>query len=223
MSELSITMLGPSRVGKTSLLVSMYQHFQKTAAKAKLQLLPDDETMEELDEKLGELQDMVQSPIPTHGVLGTGDPRKFTFAFGRIRQPLTSELSFHDYPGAYTHDKDQRSIVRKEVQQCMVTLVAIDAAALMEARGDYHQRLNKVAVVTDIFKNAYNQIEEPRLVILAPVKCEKYMQEGQSEELLTSVMEGYEDLLSFFGTEEFKDKVAVVVTPVQTVGTLQFA
>jgi len=44
MHELQVTMLGPSGVGKTTLLTAMYDQFEKTVGATNLQLTPDDES-----------------------------------------------------------------------------------------------------------------------------------------------------------------------------------
>jgi GTPase SAR1 family protein len=54
--ELKITMLGARGVGKTSILTALYDQFASTIGKVDLQLTADDETMNLLDNRLGQLK-----------------------------------------------------------------------------------------------------------------------------------------------------------------------
>lgn len=53
MHEVKITMLGPSGVGKTTLLTAMYEQFESNIGKTNLQLTPDEESSAILQETLG--------------------------------------------------------------------------------------------------------------------------------------------------------------------------
>ena len=44
MQELQITMLGPTGVGKTTLLTAMYEQFERNIGSTDLQLTPDDDS-----------------------------------------------------------------------------------------------------------------------------------------------------------------------------------
>lgn len=78
--------------------------------------------------------------------------------------------------------------------------------------------------ITNWFKEVYQDIKSPRLVILAPIKCESYLQNNKSAtELLRRIKAEYAVLLDLFSSEALLQKVAVVITPVQTVGTVFFS
>jgi len=231
--ECPVTMLGPSRVGKTSLLVSMYQQFQTVGGESDLQLIPDDAAKIELNDKLDELRGLVSGPIPGVGLTQTDEPRRFHFGLGRVGSPPAIDLSFHDFPGAFVYHAQKDLAVRKAqlhelkemVQSSSVSLLAVDAPAIMESGGRYHEVINRPERVTEIVRDAYsNGGGEPRLLIISPVKCEKYVRTSELQaQLYAGVESAYGKLLEFLRSEAVRKRVAIVFAPVQTVGSLSFS
>ncbi|MBW4493559.1 MAG: ATP-binding protein [Oscillatoria princeps RMCB-10] len=216
--ELNITMLGPSGVGKTSLLAAMYQQVQ--AIGNLTQLKPSKVTQVRLHDRLMELQQMANQ-IESTGttVRTTVAPQSFIFELQRPNNPPFLRLKFQDYPGGYLADAEYKGQVIQFLKNANTVIIAIDAIALMESRGKWNERINKPGQIVELFQEVYKDLNERRLVILAPVKCETYLRPGTDPgKLLASVVDGYDELINFFQTPELQDKVAVVVTPVQTVG-----
>lgn len=61
-------------------------------------------------------------------------------------------------------------------------------------------------------------------MILAPVKCEKYVQsEALSLELNHRIKEEYKRLFDLFNSEALQSKIVTVIAPVQTVGSVIFS
>jgi GTPase SAR1 family protein len=222
-------MLGPRSVGKTSLLAAMYQDFQNTVESTKLQMGVDSETAAVLQERLIDLKSLLRGGegIPgTSGEIGLENLRKkrFVFRLGSPAKPPSLEVLFRDYPGGFlqsTASSEERAFVQGLVFRSAATLIPIDAPAMIEANGRWHEFTNRTMQVTEFVKLAFENLDEPRLVILAPTKCEKYMKQDQGL-LAARVKEEYSDLLNFLRGPRLRDKVAVVITPVQTVGELVF-
>lgn len=232
MHTIQITMLGPKRVGKTSLLTAMYERFESNIGQTNLQLTPDLESSALLQERLGELQSLLDDFEDRGGIEATEGPdpaslRSFIFQLGKKAEAPSLELHFRDYPGGYLYSlatqKDQE-FVQSLVTGCDAVLIAIDTPALVESKGQWHEKINRPQQITNLFKRAYSPLEKPKLVILAPVKCEKYMKDEKSaQELLRRIKEGYANLLDFFASQALRSKIAVVVTPVETVGSVIFS
>jgi hypothetical protein len=231
MHEVKITMLGPSGVGKTTLLTAIYEQFESNIGKTNLQLTPDEESSAILQERLVELKTLLDDFEATGGIQGTeGEPeelRSFIFGLGQKGQKPSLQLHFQDYPGGYHAAKatpEKKQFVKSLLTDCVAVLIAIDAPALMEQNGKWHEFINRPQQMTDLFKTAYQDLDSPRLVIFAPVKCEKYLQSKTSaKELLQRVKEGYSKLIDLFNSANLLPKVAAVVTPVQTVGSVVFS
>ncbi len=220
--ELKVTMLGHRGVGKTSVLTAMYEQFSDTFEEADLQLTPDPESSALLEERLGELKALLDDFEATGGLEGTENPQSFKFGLGKIGAQASLQLIFQDFPGGYLDDKGGE-FVKKVMHECVAVLIAIDAPALIEAKGKWHELMNRPRQIFDIFRRSYGDLKEPRLVILVPVRCEKYLQnEKDAKKLLHSIKDKYAELFRFFKSENLLTKIACVITPVQTVGTVIF-
>lgn len=233
MQELKITMLGPTGVGKTSLLTVMYEQFESTIGRTNLQITPDEESSAILQERLVELKSLLDNFEATGGIQNTEAPagpeslRSFGFGLGKKGKESSLQLHFRDYPGGYYAAKatpEERKFVKNLLTECVAVIIAIDAPALMEANGRWHDAINRPQQITDLFKTAYQELDSPRLVIFAPVRCEKYMQDEKSTtELMRRVKEGYAKLFDLFSSETLLPNVIGVITPVQTVGSVVFS
>lgn len=241
-NELNIIMVAPRQIGKTSLLAAMHEEFDKTFEQANLQMWTDDsksktlqaiqqckrvlKTIDPKFEKSVDRSDMLVNPWDNEGFvfeLGSGG-RKFI------------KLRFTDPSGEYfslNATQKQKDYVKKQLLQCDAVIIPIDATALMEKKtgrvnysevGTWHEEKNDPERITTLLKDAYRGLTVPRLVILAPVKCETYMRTSQdAENLIQHIQIGYRELLDFLKSDALFGKVAVVVTPVQTVGNAVFA
>ncbi|MGD1705065.1 hypothetical protein [Okeania sp. SIO2B9] len=225
--ELKIAMMGARGVGKTSLLTAMYEQFGKTIGQTGLQLTPDQESSAILQERLGELKALVDNFEATGGLEGDSELRSYIFDLGKKGAKPSLRLNFQDFPGTWLSSKatkEQQESVTKLLENSVAILIAIDTPALMEVKGKWHELQNRPKQIKDLFASVYQEMKLPRLVIFAPVRCEKYMQTTKdATSLLKSIKEGYADLLSLFGAENLNPWVTSVVTPVQTVGTVVFS
>jgi hypothetical protein len=109
-------------------------------------------------------------------------------------------LEFQDYPGGWILPNDsQRSTVVEYLKNSPVTIIAIDTPALIEKDGQYNEPINMSTDITYLLREAYeadnNQSPQKRLVIFAPVKCEKYMQANQTEIINIAIKKRYQTLL----------------------------
>lgn len=223
MTKLKIAMLGPSSVGKTSLLTVMHEQLEQTIDLTDLKLTPDQESKALLDESLELLKKLTASfkVTPEASLQGTQEYRNFNFAFGYKGKDPSVELEFWDYPGGYLSERaspTQKEFVKNLLNESGAVVIAIDTPALMVGGGRFNVQINKPADITALFKDVYENLTEPRLVVFAPVKCETYVQnEKDQKKLRDSIKREYATLLNFF-VSSFASQVAVVITPVQTVG-----
>lgn len=224
MSELKITMLGPTGVGKTSLMAAMYDQFKSVTGNTDLLLTAEDDSAKLLYERLSDLKNLLAGVFKAEGgVLGDREPSHFTFSLTRRgSQKSTLKFHFQDYPGGYHRDKE--TYIKEQLTQCVAVLIAIDATALMEEDGRWHEYINRPQQILELFEKTYNDLDSPKLIILAPIKCETYMRNKElANKLRRTVRERYASLLSHFRANALLPKVAVVMTPVQTVGSVVFS
>ena len=153
MQELQITMLGPTGVGKTTLLTAMYEQFERNIGSTDLQLTPDDDSSAILQDRLVELKSLLdvfeargRTGIQgTEALAGPEFLRSFLFGLGRKGEPPSLQLRFRDYPGVYHETKaseEEKQFVKKLLRESVAVLIAIDAPALMEdKKGILHEKM----------------------------------------------------------------------------------
>lgn len=226
---LKITMLGCIGVGKTSLLAAIYDQFDQVIGKTNLQIQPtDDASRIIIEQRLEELKSLVGNTIRVRdGILKSTSPRSFFFDLCKTGLSASLRLQFQDYPGEYIDSQatvEQIKTVENFIRESAAVLIAIDTPIMMEMKSKWHEKFNQPTRIRNLFKAAYQNLDSPRLVILAPVKCESYVQNDKdASELLACIREKYATLLDYFSNNELLPKVAVVVTPVQTVGSVFFS
>lgn len=226
MHTLEITMLGPTGVGKTSLMAAIYDQFAKNIGETDLQLTPDEESEGQLLDALSNLKSLTDSFRTTEGWNSASEERHFIFDLGLQGQSPSLRLKFWDYPGMFhapDSDSRKKEFLRERLSNAAGVLIAIHSPALMEKNGCFNEVMNSPSKITNLFRRGYENLDSPRLVILAPVLCEKYMQNPTSRaNLLARVKEEYKELLGFLASPKLQAQVSVVITPVQTVGSVIF-
>jgi hypothetical protein len=226
-------------IGKTSLLAAMHEEFDKTFERANLQTWTDESALEAIRSCKRVLRTIdpkfKKSVDRTTQMLDPWNDEGFVFELGSGGRKFI-KLRFTDPSGEYfaiNSTPIQKNYIKQQLLKCDAVIIPIDATALMEKKtgrvsysevGTWHEEKNDPQRITTLLKDAYAGLTVPRLVILAPVKCETYMRTSQdAENLLDHVQLGYRELLNFLKSDALFGKVAVVVTPVQTVGNAVFA
>ena len=182
----------------------------------------------------------------TSAVAGPDSLPKYTFDLrkknsGKKGSELL-KLTFRDYPGSYVLSNNPvgREYLKKLLRESAAVILSIDSPAMIEPHqpdplnnknwnlrkdsGKWHEARNHPEEILELFKAAYTRLDEPKLVILAPVKCETYVQTPEAAlKLFGCIKDKYAPLLKFLSDPSRKDKIAVVTAPIQTVGCLYFS
>jgi hypothetical protein len=233
----NVTALGPSGVGKTSLLASMYERFDDVLRGSNLQLTATNPAAKtDLNTKVKELQGLFE-PHAFGNALNDGvavnlrcgvkpTRRVHVYEFRltrRFEQPL--QFDFVDFPGRYiAPNSDKISWVIEKLRNSAVVVVPISAPALMEHGGMWNRKHNRPELVYELISRAFVDLDTPRLILLCPIFCEGYLRcKKHSSELLDRVKISYGRLLDHLAFGDLRDLVAAVVTPVQTLGEIVFA
>ncbi|MTJ21595.1 hypothetical protein FJR06_09815 [Dolichospermum sp. UHCC 0352] len=238
--ELKIIMVAPRGIGKTSILAAMHEEFHKTFERANLQTWVENgavlAAIDECKNILRNIDPRVKKQVtPTQPKDNPWNDQGFTFEIGSSAKKFM-KLRFTDPSGEYfspTATSNQKEYIKQQLNDCDAILIPIDATALMQKKtgmvsygeiGTWHEEKNNPQQITRLLKDAFSNVKSPRLIILAPVKCETYTQTSKdAENLLSHVKMGYSELLDFVKSDSLLNKVSIVVTPVQTIGNVVFA
>ncbi len=238
--ELKIIMVALRGMGKTSLLAAMHEEFKKTFDRANLDTWVEDNNtlraIEECKSVLKNIDAKLENKVtPTQPKDNPWNDQGFSFELGSSGKKFM-KLRFTDPSGEYFNSDatdEYKQYVKRQLNECDAVVIPIDATALMQKKtgkvnnteiGTWHEEKNSSQRITQLLKDAYSNVTSPRLVILAPVKCETYTKTPRdAESLLYHVKMGYSTLLDFFKSDSLIGKVAVVITPVQTIGNVVFS
>lgn len=244
----SVLMIGSPRVGKSSVLASMLYSLDNVSAETGVSFAPDEATGKLMKDRLAALKKIfelyqpgqefeTQSGMKGNESYAAATDERTTYRFSlsirakeirakqqeEVQQPIC-DVEFTDIPG---EDLTQRQTdVVARLQDCGVIILAIDSVALME-RDEYgysfNEEINYTAQIHQIMMNAYTQTKkhQHQLVLLVPLKCEKYYWErGGMKRLNARLKEEYQNLLSFLAAN---DTFSVAITPILTLGDVQFS
>jgi hypothetical protein len=238
--ELKILMVALRGIGKTSLLAAMHEEFNKTFERANLQTWIDDtnalRAIEECKSILKNIDPRLKKEVtPTQPKENPWSDEGFYFEIGSSAKKFM-KLRFTDPSGEYFNpmaQPEQKEYVKQQLNECDAIVIPIDATALMQKKtgrvnhgevGTWHEEKNNPQRITQLLKDAFCNVKSPRLVILAPIKCETYTRTPRdAESLLYHLKIGYSELLDFLKSDSLINKVAVVVTPVETIGNVAFS
>lgn len=234
-----IGMVGPSRVGKTSLITALLrggQHLLEGTPVAMKAI--GSATQKRLGQHRRDLEGSLLAGKFRPGALG-GTQEKFLFHL--LLDPGVPgagiELQLLDYPGGWFDPVTRPPGADWEecerfLEQCSVLIVPIDAAVLMEATGASHlQAMPSILATTQVgdvvrswLTERKRRPDEPGLLMLCPVKCESYFDDNggdrdDSEELLTWVRRLYHDVIDAVPGEA--PHVRTVYCPVDTIGCVE--
>lgn len=229
-----IVMFGGQRAGKSSMLASMFMTMEPRAQDAGLRLRSLGGAVSSLHQSY---VDLIQMPARLQSLgaadtadIGTkptvpGEQITYEFALGSPKFDIAS-LQFVDFAGEdlITHESD----VVAQIDSADSVLVAINTPPMMEAVEDPRWApLHRLHNLPDHFAAAVDRWRgsgyTPDLVVLAPIKCERWISEASEvERLHEAVMRSYGSALSLLGRSPFKENTAICVCPVQTVGSVHY-
>lgn len=224
MNELNFTVLGRRGVGKTTLITSMYVQTVNCLSGTGMSLHADLATSTQLTQKLKQLEriaDETKAIVNTGGIAGTSDQRDYLFHLGPNGGRRELAIRFTDYPGGWLENIEKQNQVVQIAAKADVILVPIDTPPLMEKSGRYHVAVNVPTLIRDFLQEIQNvsDPDRPRLVIFAPIRCEKQVNcEEEANCLLEKVRDEYSTTY-----QGLNANTAVVITPIQTVGCLHFS
>lgn len=218
---LKATMMGPRAVGKTSLMASIFNETRDTVAGAGFFFVPTDETAKDLSIKNLQLKNIIetrksiQDAPQTGAIEASSTETTFCFEMGLVGRASSINVQIKDFPGEYLVSNPQK--VTEFIQESSVIMVAIDTPYLMEDGGKYNEAKNDVKRVTRFLEQNSDTIKD-KMILLIPLKSERYFHDNRLEELNAKVKQVYAKLIDVCS----ESNIACVITPIQTLGHVEF-
>lgn len=241
-------LVGPSRVGKTSLVTAVIDDAQRMVQGRPVQVVPaDGPTMESVNNSRDIMRGAIDAREFNPSALGsTGSPQLFNIALESSghRHDSGVRISVLDSPGGWiTHPAQIPPEMQGEWEFCQrfmaestVLLVPIDATVLMEATTPKERasirRILAISmverVVTDWAKERARSQDrdEPAVLVLCPLKCESYFDDNgghrdRSGELLRRVQAIYGEAMAIARTETRGRSLQILYSPIDTYGCVE--
>ena len=221
---MKIAMMGPRAVGKTTILTAVFNETKTSIATTMLKLTDRGDTGKELQDRLYYLksvfkkqQDITDKATPDAGLAATATEHLFQFSFGIQGTDPSIDMEIKDFPGEYVVEQPER--VKTFINEATAIYIAIDTPHLMEMDGRFNEVKNKTSIITQFFRETLEGIDSEKLVMLIPLKCEKYFREKRMEEVLHRVETTYDELIKLFRQSLM---VCCTVAPILTLGDVEF-
>lgn len=239
--DFRIGIVGPTRVGKTSLIASILKDSQRLLEGTPVKIGPfGTKTERRVAQHHRELEGSLRAGEFNPGaVSGTEEPFTFELHLDPGVEGTGIRFRLLDYPGGWIDASRRPAEREKEWQDCKrwmtestVLIVPVESAVMMEAASARHKKavpsiLNtyEIAQVTrEWAKDRACRPNEPALLLFCPVKCESYFADNGglrdlSDELFNTVRDQYHEVLQAVRGEA--PQVKVVYSPVDTIGCVE--
>ncbi len=239
--DFKIGIVGPTRVGKTSLIASILKDSQRILEGTPVRIGPNGQKTERrLAQHHKELEGSLRAGEFNPGaVSGTEEPFTFQLQLDPGATEASISLNLLDYPGGWIDAARRPEEREQQWQECKrwmtestVLIVPIESAIIMEAVSGRHKKavpfiLNtyEITEVTRAWaKDRAARPHEPALLLFCPVKCESYFADNggfrdQSDELFIAVMDHYDEVLQAVRGEAPMAKI--IYSPVDTIGCVE--
>lgn len=232
--DINIMMIGGRRCGKTSVLASMQNSFDKVFGKSNLTIEADMDSMLTLSEKMDEIQGLYALKNTTPRFTPDDNPTEqiteYHLSISLKSKPKGKiDYNFIDFPGEWIQSKEHVTEVERLVKTSEVFVVAIDTPHLMEEAPDnepesvgiYNEKQNRCKMVCEFLKKVPLE-GNPKMVIFVPLKSEKYQIENKMELVNKRVKTAYASFFDYIDNDHNRKKCTVVISPIFTLGTVQF-
>ena len=231
-------MVGGRRVGKTSMLAGLFNEMlhndsirqivsieEPSYAEQGVLQAKNDELCSELKKNAGKVvMDVALGTDKFHpfklkvSIPGTGHSTNiiFTDANGEY---YSNSVDRHNSGNAkYIRQfKERRNQLVDTVRKSDVLLIAIDTPFLMEGSTASNLLANCVDDIQGLLTEL-NAQDSAKLVVFAPIKCEKWAKEGRLDEVTQKIEQVYNTIIINLRNP----LVEILVLPVQTVGSMFF-
>lgn len=234
-----IGIVGPSRVGKTSLIASFLKGGSSALQGKPISLEPMGTTKTRISRFQNQLDgSLLNGTFNPGGVAGNQESTEYQLSLRSASGGAQIDFDILDFPGGWITMSDkppQWSHCEKWLETSSVLIIPIESAILMEATKPRHQQAIPTIlaiwqveqVVGKWAKFRAQRAEEPALLLLCPVKCESYFNDNggstnKSDELKKAVLKYYDGVLQKVEKELGSEHACEIrYIPVDTIGCVE--
>ena len=218
-------MLGARGVGKTSVLTAIFDDSRSKDGfiGTQIMLQAKDETRKCLSKQKECLLDAFTFRTDIAAIQPTKGEEPFYFELGMIGNNPCVDLIVTDYPGEKL--QNDPNYVSGKIKESEIVIIAIDSPYAMEQNGLYNEEKNQVNLTTKFVTENLDSFDD-KLVMLVPLKCEKYLdlyaketRNNRADEMTEKIIQLYQGIIKPL---EKKGNVAIMVAPILTVGGVIF-
>lgn len=213
---LSISMMGPRAVGKTTVMASIFAQSQEGISGSNIYIRSGNASTTLLLGYKNLLSYAIEERNPAM-LPASNSEVDILFELGMLDKDPTVRLIVKDFPGEYLTDVNNRTKVSSFMRDANIVLVAIDTPYLMEESGRYNEEKNQPTLVKEYIAMHDSEFHN-KLILFVPLKCERYFHDERIEEVAQRVDETYGDLREYFK----KNNIASIIAPILTLGGMEF-
>ncbi len=239
--DVQVMMLGARRVGKTSVLASLYNQFNAITKGTNLTLTKGNGA-KPIDDALNTMKEYFRDKHKNNEIIDALDTNA-TSGFTEFDMQLSvtgkknikpRTIRFIDCAGEWINNYSNQEEIDEKVEQSSIVVIAIDSVLLMEEKGKFNKQ-NCVQNVTNFIKKNMNPEENAnnkKMVLFVPLKCEKYYHQHNDKQsryyqkrmndLDQRIKDEYSDLLGYLTKEINKEHFTVAILPILTLGGIEF-
>ena len=238
MSKLKVLMMGGRRCGKTSALASLFDQMIHGATNQYLTVCDNTiletktipgtdktEKQDSLNNKKLELESFIKKGGNNTFLVDKGPTSNYWYYNLQIQIPGTSKntvIEFRDSAGEFfeaggPHHQETVDYIK----DCDVFVVVVDTPYLMAGNSVE----NAAANVVDSIHTFLTQIDnedgrKAKQVIFVPIKCEKWIQEGKVDDVVSKIETTYDATIKHL---KASGKTEISIIPIQTAGDIIFS
>jgi hypothetical protein len=236
-----IGLLGPTRVGKTSLVTALLAQSQDLLAGSGVAMRPVGlPTEDKIAKNQADLEgDLLAGEFRPESLKSTTEPFTFTLELDPGVPGAEIGIELLDFPGGWISGGQRPAQAASDWDNCKrfiadstILLIPVDAALLMEAVSIEHKRaIPRLLTTPEVKQVARNwaiernrRSNEPALVAFCPVKCESYFKDNggradKSVDLRRKFLDVYDETLEAVRAEA--PKAVLLYAPVDTLGCVE--
>ncbi|MFM9700219.1 hypothetical protein [Streptomyces europaeiscabiei] len=238
------SMVGPSRVGKTTLITAILAETETMLSGTEISLILDEQTEMKVRRNRKDLRRAIEArEFDAASLGGSQDIQLYEVGLRAAGGSLPGiPFSILDYPGTWLDPVERSSRPRAKeswpdceahITESLMLLVPVEAAVLMEAVTPAQRRavadllgFEDVEAMARKWARARNlpaHRDEPAVLVIAPLKCEKYFDDNggkgrDAARLRQLVREKYRSMLDIVHEESKHRTIRVIYAPVDTYG-----